>query len=71
MVKYVWNELSYSLYMDILSILEQRIRHRIEQTKSQIHDTHDRAYIDIILIEIDTLNWVLNEINSFERKSTS
>ena len=71
MVKYVWNELSYSLYMDILSILEQRIRHRIEQTKSQIHDTHNRAYIDSILIEIDTLNWVLNEINSFERKSTS
>ena len=57
--------------MDILSILEQRIRHRIEQTKSQIHDTHNRAYIDSILIEIDTLNWVLNEINSFERKSTS
>jgi len=50
--------------MDKLSILEQRIRHRIEQTKSQIHEGHNRAYIDSVLIEIDTLNWVLNEISS-------
>jgi len=57
--------------MNKLSILEQRIRNRTEQTKSQIHDTHNRAYIDSILIEIDTLNWVLNEINSFERESIS
>jgi hypothetical protein len=51
--------------MDKLSILEQRIRHRIEHTKNQIHESHNRAYINGILIEIDTLNWVLNEISSF------
>ena len=28
---------------DKLSILEQRIRHRIEQTKNQIHESHNRA----------------------------
>ena len=56
--------------MDKLSILEQRIRDRIEQTKSQIHETHNRAYIDSILIEIDTLNWVLNEISSFRLEAT-
>jgi hypothetical protein len=49
--------------MDKLLILEQRIKHRIEQAKKQIHETHSRAYIDSILIEIDTLNWVLNEIS--------
>jgi len=52
-------------HMDKLSTMEQRIRHRIEQTKNQIHESHNRAYIDSILIEIDTLNWVLNEISSF------
>jgi hypothetical protein len=58
-------------YMNKLSILEQRIRQRIEQTKSQIHESHNRAYIDSVLIEIDTLNWVLNEIDSFELEATS
>jgi hypothetical protein len=57
--------------MDKLSILKQRIRHRIELIKSQIHETHNRAYIDSILIEIDTLNRVLNEISSFGQESTS
>jgi hypothetical protein len=54
-----------------LSILEQRISDRIEQTKSQIHESHNKAYIDSILIEIDTLNWVLNEISSFGLEATS
>jgi hypothetical protein len=57
--------------MDKLSILEQRIRDRIERTKNQIHVSHNRAYIDSILIEIETLNWVLNEISSFGRESIS
>ena len=49
--------------MDKLSILEQRIRQRIERTKNQIHESRNKAYIDSILIEINTLNWVLNEIS--------
>jgi hypothetical protein len=57
--------------MNKLSILEQRIRNRIEQTKSQIHESHNRAYINSILIETDTLNWVLNEISSFGLEATS
>ena len=51
--------------MDRLLILQQRIKHRIEQAKNQIHPTHNRAFIDSILIEIDTLNWVLNEISQY------
>jgi hypothetical protein len=57
--------------MDKLSILEQRIRQRIERTKNQIHESHNRAYIDTILIEIDTLNWVLSEVSSFGLEATS
>jgi hypothetical protein len=48
--------------MDRLLVLQQRITHRIEQAKNQIHPTHNKAFIDSVLIEIDTLNWVLNEI---------
>jgi hypothetical protein len=51
--------------------IAMQIRHRIEQTKSQIHESHNRVYIDSILIEIDTLNWVLNEICSFGLEATS
>ena len=51
--------------MDRLFLLQQRIKHRIEQAKSQIHPTHNRAFIYSVLIEIDTLNWVLNEISQY------
>jgi hypothetical protein len=51
--------------MDRLLTLQQRIKHRIEQAKNQIHATHNRAFIDSILIEVDTLNWVLNEISRY------
>jgi hypothetical protein len=32
-----------------LLILQQRIKHRIEQAKKQIHPTHNRAFIDNVL----------------------
>jgi hypothetical protein len=48
-----------------------KLEHRIERIKSQIHETHNRAYVDSVLIEIDTLNWVLNEISSFAQESAS
>jgi hypothetical protein len=51
--------------MDRLLTLQQRIKHRIEQAKNQIHPTHNRAFIDSVLIEVDTLNWVLNEISQY------
>jgi hypothetical protein len=57
--------------MNKLSILEQRIRNRIERIKSQIHESHNRAYIDSVLIEIDALNWVLKEISSLGLEATS
>ena len=51
--------------MDRLLTLRQRIKQRIEHTKNQIHATHNRAFIDSVLIEIDTLNWVLNETSQY------
>jgi hypothetical protein len=51
--------------MDRLLTLQQRIEQRIQQVKNQIRPTHNRAFIDSVLIEIDTLNWVLNEISQY------
>ena len=53
----------YKTRLDRLLILQQRIKRRIEQAKNQIHESHNRAFIDSVLIEIDTFNWVLNEIS--------
>jgi hypothetical protein len=48
--------------MDELSELEQRIKHKITQTKDKMHETQERAVTDRLWPEIETLNWILNEI---------
>ena len=48
--------------MDELSELEERIKHKIAQTKEKMHKTQERAVTDRLWPEIMILNWVLNEI---------
>jgi hypothetical protein len=48
--------------MSELSELEQKIKDRIEEIRHRMHKTHNRAYTDSLWTEIETLNWVLNEI---------
>ncbi len=48
--------------MDELIELEQRIKHKIVQTKDKMHKTRERVVTDRLWPEIETLNWVLNEI---------
>jgi len=48
--------------MDELIKLEQRINHKIAQTKEKMHKTRERVVTDRLWPEIETLNWVLNEI---------
>jgi len=48
--------------MDGLIELEQRIKHKIGQTKYKMHKTQKRVVIDRLWPEVETLNWVLNEI---------
>jgi len=48
--------------MDELSELEQRIKHKIAQTKDKMHKTQERSVTDRLWPEIEILNWVLNEI---------
>jgi hypothetical protein len=48
--------------MNELSELEQRIKHKIAQTKDKMHEIQERTVTDRLWPEIETLNWVLNEI---------
>jgi len=54
--------------MDKLSELEQRIKHKIAHTKEEMHKTQERTVTDRLWPEIETLNWVLNEILVFRQK---
>jgi hypothetical protein len=49
--------------MNRLSLLEQRIRDKIQQAKDEMFPGHNRIYLEALRIEIETLNWVLNEIS--------
>jgi hypothetical protein len=55
--------------MDELSELEQRIKQKIVQTKDKMHKTQERAVTDRLWPEIETLNWVLNEILVLSRSN--
>jgi hypothetical protein len=48
--------------MDELSGLEHRIKVRILQIKTKMHETRERAATDRLWSEIETLNWVSDEI---------
>jgi hypothetical protein len=54
--------------MDELITLEQRIKHKIVQTKDKMHKTRERVITDRLWHEIETLNWVLNEILVLRRR---
>ena len=48
--------------MDELIELEQRIKHKIAQTKDKMQRSRERVVTDRLWPEIETFNWVLNEI---------
>jgi hypothetical protein len=54
--------------MDELIELEQSIKHKITQTKDKMHKTQERVVTDRLWPEIETLNWVLNEILVLSRE---
>jgi hypothetical protein len=49
-------------YMSKLRQLKQKVKDKIQQAKYDMHPTHNRAYMENLKIEIETLNWILNEI---------
>jgi len=51
-----------------LSELEHKIKERIEEIRHRMHKTHNRAYTDSLWSDVETLNWVLNEILDLNRQ---
>ena len=49
-------------YMRKLPQLEEKIKDKIQEAKNNMHPAQNREYIESLKIEIETLNWVLNEI---------
>ena len=49
-------------YMSKLGQLEQKVKDKIQQANRDMHPAHNSAYIENLKIEIEALNWVLNEI---------
>ena len=53
--------------MEELLTLQQAIENRVRQKKREIHQSHNRAYIHSISIEIETLQWVLSQSSDFKQ----
>lgn len=49
-------------YMSKLGQLEQKVKDNIQKAKRDMHPIHNSAYIENLKVEIEALNWVLNEI---------
>jgi predicted GTPase len=56
--------------MSKLPALEQRIKERIQHVKNNIHPAHNPIYTETLNIEIETLQWALNEITSLRNSLT-
>jgi len=60
---------------DLLPLLEQRIKARIQQVRNNIHPAHNPIYIETLNIEIETLNlaqrnYFIEKFFSIKRVST-
>jgi hypothetical protein len=45
-----------------LKTLKEILHNRIIQKKKEIHPSHNKAYLESLRIEIETLRWILAEI---------
>ena len=54
-----------------LKTLEEILHNRIIQKKKEIHPSHNKAYLESLRIEIETLQWILAEILTLLRQSSA
>ena len=50
--------------MSKFQALEQSIKERIQRVKNNIHPAHNPIYTETLDIEIEMLQWALNEITA-------
>lgn len=54
-----------------LKTLEEILHNRIIQKKREIHPSHNKAYLESLRIEVETLQWILAEILTLLRQSSA
>jgi hypothetical protein len=54
-----------------LNKLQRIILDRIHERKRKVHKLHNIVYNDNLWLQIQTLEWVLSEIQSLKRKTSS
>ncbi|HYX55248.1 MAG TPA: hypothetical protein VE818_03740 [Nitrososphaeraceae archaeon] len=54
-----------------LKTLEEILHNRITQKKGEMHPSHNKAYLESLRIEIETIQWVLAQIPTLLRRQSS
>jgi hypothetical protein len=54
-----------------LKSLQDILHNRIIQKKREMHPSHNKAYLESLWTEIETLQWVLAEILTLLRRQSS
>jgi hypothetical protein len=54
-----------------LRYLQEILQNRITQKKREMHPSHNKAYLESLWTEIETLQWVLAEILTLLRQQSS
>ena len=49
--------------LSLLSNFQKILYDRIEELRGRIHETHNPVYNESLMIEIETLQWVLSQID--------
>jgi hypothetical protein len=56
---------------ELVRKLKEPIQQKIGKRKSQFHESHSKVYNDNLQIEIDSLEWVLEQIQAYTKVITS
>jgi hypothetical protein len=54
-----------------LRYLQEILHNRIIQKKSEMHPSHNKAYLESLHTELETLQWVLTQILTLLQRSLS
>ena len=54
--------------VDFVNTLRQLAEEKINECKGEIHESHNPVYNNSMLVDIQTLEWVLGQINYLENK---
>jgi hypothetical protein len=56
---------------ELVNKLKEAIQQKIDKRKSQFHESHNKVYNDNLQIEIDTLEWTLEQMQMYAKVMTT